>query len=150
MVAVTGRKVANDLGAPYFVGKVSIAGPHGTTIDLQGMVLVDSSGNTLASLPVTIAPTAFSAVSYQAQVNVTGSSGVILAANSSRKGGWIIAMDSNSQDIVITYAATATLVLPTRLSPGMVLPFESHGYLYQGIVSAISVSGTQVVEILEI
>lgn len=149
-MTISGRKVANDLGQPYYVGKFSVSGSHNTEIDIQAVTLCDSSGNSISSLPVSIMPTAFSAVSSQSQATVTGSSSVVLAANSSRKGGWIKSMDSNSQDIVITFAATATLILPTRLAPGMVLPFVSNGYLYTGIISGISVSGSQIIEIVEI
>lgn len=151
-MSVTPRRVDNNLRDSYAVGVITID-VGGVQTDIQTFVLVDSTGAAISTtnpLPMATTPTPVSSVVTETTASVGTSSGTVLAANSTRKGGWVKAAEANTADVFVSFSATATTAKPSRLSPGMVLPFTNYGILYTGVVAAISASGTQSLEVVQL
>lgn len=117
-----------------------IAGTDGTNYQILS---VDAQGR----LNVNVTPTTSSATNSSTAAP-TGVTSVVLAANASRKGGWVKNIDV--ANVYVAFGATATVLTPTLLEPGASLLFENGGVLYTGAVAAITGGGTGSLEIVEL
>lgn len=98
--------------------------------DNQCVVLVDSTGAAI-TLPGSTVTTA-----TESSTTVTNSSGVKVAANTSRKGGFLQNL-STSEVLFYSFSGTAT-TSDFKLGPYQILPFHIDGLLYKGAISMIA------------
>ena len=101
----------------------------------------------ISSTGIPVSPIVASAVVTETLATVGVASSVVLAANATRKGGWV--KNISNEYIWVSFSATATAVKPTQLAPGVVLPFVNSGVLYTGVVSAICPAGNNSLEVVE-
>ena len=88
---------------------------------------------------------------FQAEerANVTTTSAVIAGANGARRGGWIRNIDA-TENIYISFSATATTSKPSLVRPFEYLYLHSNHHIYTGQISAIHAgTGSKVVEIVQ-
>ncbi len=105
----------------------------------------------LNPIPVTgsfSASIATSATSTESIATVTTSSSVVLAANGTRKGGWV----KNVSDVYIfvSLSGTAATNAPNRIGPGEVIQLATAAVIYTGAVSAIVAAATAFLEVVEL
>lgn len=88
-------------------------------------------------------------VSTDTEVSVTGSSTQLLAANSSRKKVFI--QNHGTGYVRVRLAASALTTSPIRLVPevGTYELKSEDGYVYRGVINAISETGTNLVGVIE-
>lgn len=112
--------------------------------DIKHFFRMDDVGN-LFTKPAITATT----VSTDTEVSVTGSSTQLLAANSNRKKVFI--QNHGTGYVRVRLAATALTTSPIRLVPAVgtyELKMEG-GYIYTGVINAISETGTNAVGVIE-
>lgn len=84
----------------------------------------------------------------ESNVNVTTASAQVLAANASRKGGYL--QNISDTDMYISWGGTASNTR-TLLTPGSSLPLQITGLVYTGLVRAIHYgTGNKVLTIVEL
>ncbi len=108
------------------------------------MSLVDSTGAP-ASVSASFTPTTYSAAVTQLLFTVTTTSQVILAANASRKIGWV--RNISDADIYVSLSGTAATTLPHKVKPDASLNLGNSSGVYTGAVSAITAVGTKSLEV---
>lgn len=119
----------------------------GTEIATSGNPLrIDPTGTT--AQPISASQTA-TTVSTDTEVSVTGSSTQLLAANSSRKKVFI--QNHGTGYVRVRLAATALTTSPIRLVPevGTYELKSEDGFVYRGVINAISETGTNLVGVIE-
>lgn len=124
-MAVSGLTVANIPLPPYDVAVEVLAG-----LKYQYVIPTDSMGVPVVSSG-TIVTTA-----TESSATVTNSSGVKVAANASRIGGFLQNL-STTEVLFYSWSGTAT-TSDFKLGPYQVLPFRIDGCLYRGAISMIA------------
>lgn len=116
----------------------------------MGRLTQSSSGKSQVSIagPVDTEQVGFDALSpgSPTQITVTLSSTTLLAANPNRKYAHI--SNNSGANIFIQYAVGANLNQGIKIPPNTLFTIESNN-LWLGIINAIGVSGSQLIDILE-
>lgn len=116
-----------------------------TTVTAGNALKVDNSAVTQ---PISAAQTA-TTVSTDTEVSVTTNTTALLAANANRKKVFI--QNHGSGYVRVRLAATALTTSPIRLVPqvGTYELKSEDGFVYRGVINAISESGTNLVGVIE-
>lgn len=127
-------------------GQAGVQGGSGVVTALTQRVVLATD----VPLPAGALALTATTVSTDTEVSVTTSTTALLAANANRKRVWI--QNHGAGFVRVRLAATALTTSPIRLVPQVgtveILPTAS-GHIYQGVINAISESGTNAVGVIE-